>query len=66
MNCFLSLGEGLKIGTLALLRGGHKVLVSTSHNKTWRFSIQPHPEFHEKVLTVTFEGELQDSDPELN
>ena len=50
-------GEGLKIGTLALLRKGHKVLIATK-NGTWNFSIEKHPKLGEDVLTVTIEGTL--------
>ena len=48
-------GEGLKIGTLALLRASHKVLVATK-NSIWNFSIKAHPTLGEDVLTVTIEG----------
>lgn len=52
---YLHVGEGLKIGTLALLRKKHKVRVAT-HNCSWHFSLEKHPHFDETVLTVTLEG----------
>lgn len=50
-------GEGLKIGTLALLRNNHEVQLAT-HNCSWRFSLERHPHFDETVLTVNVEGNL--------
>lgn len=49
------IGEGLKIGTLALLRNKHRVVVAT-HNCSWNFSLERHPHFEETVLTVSLEG----------
>jgi hypothetical protein len=50
-------GEGMKIGTLALLRNNHRVIVVT-HNGLWKFSLEKHPQFEETVLTVNVEGIL--------
>ena len=55
LHVYIHVGEGLKIGTLALLRKKHKVRVAT-HNCSWHFSLEKHPHFDETVLTVTLEG----------
>eukprot|EP01102_Stenamoeba_stenopodia_P000536 TRINITY_DN1052_c0_g1_i1.p1 TRINITY_DN1052_c0_g1~~TRINITY_DN1052_c0_g1_i1.p1 ORF type:complete len:783 (-),score=150.58 TRINITY_DN1052_c0_g1_i1:76-2424(-) len=44
-------GEGMKIGSLALLREGRGVSMYT-RNERWMFSLEDHPGFGEKVLSV--------------
>ena len=50
-------GEGLKVGTLALLRAGHRVMLFTD-KKMWKFSVETHPTFDEKVLAVKMESKF--------
>ena len=49
------LGEGLKVGALALLRSGREVAMLTSHD-SWRFQLARDPMFEENVLTVYVSG----------
>eukprot|EP00753_Platysulcus_tardus_P018261 PLAT6801.1.p1 GENE.PLAT6801.1~~PLAT6801.1.p1 ORF type:complete len:798 (+),score=388.86 PLAT6801.1:43-2436(+) len=44
-------GEGMKVGTLALLRSGTTVSMST-RAEHWRFAIAEDERFHQRVLTV--------------
>ena len=50
-------GEGLKVGTLALLRAGHRVMLVTD-KKMWKFSVETHPTFNEKVLAVKMDSKF--------
>ena len=49
-------GEGMKIGALALVRSGHRVVVQTGRQR-WEFLIKKHHCFDEEVLTVCITGE---------
>lgn len=44
-------GEGMKVGTLALLREGYQVAMHTSADQ-WSFQLAFDPSFGERVLTV--------------
>lgn len=53
LNC---LGEGLKIGALALFREGRKVTLETSRDR-WFFTVDNHHSFQDtRVLTVIVAG----------
>ena len=49
-------GEGLKVGTLALVREGRSVTLETGQEH-WLFELVQDPNFGEKVLTVLVTGD---------
>ena len=57
LYCY-ALGEGLKVGALALLRCGQEVSMLTN-NDSWRFRLKVDPTFQEKVLTIQITGRVK-------
>ena len=55
---FSFVGEGMKIGALALLRDKRRVCVRTSSD-CWRFGLKQHSVLQEEVLTVFVTRKLQ-------
>ena len=53
--CFV--GEGMKVGALALLRDSRSVCVKTSRD-SWSFGLKKHSILQEEVLTVFVSGKL--------
>lgn len=51
-----ALGEGLKLGALALIRSGRRVVMCTGEER-WRFAIAENKGLKEKVLTVFIKRE---------
>lgn len=49
------IGEGLKVGALALLRCGCQVSMITSR-ESWRFRLSADPTFQERLLTIYITG----------